>query len=477
MNNLKIAEDTLLVKNNLSLDSISNVLDIFSQKHIDYADLYAQSFHSESLVLEDGIIKSGSSNIDAGVGLRAISGEKSSLAYTETFNLESLQQAAIAASMISKEKGSDKKKISLSPNKTRELYKAKSPISCMSIDEKIAILRNCERVIKLQSKVVQYSICLSSNYSTVLVAGTDGSLAGDLRPLVRLDVSVVLQNNNRIEKGYAGGGARDTYKYFSDEFCRKLSQQAIDKALLNLDAIEAPAGTQSVVLANGWAGIILHEAIGHGLEADSNRKQASVFHDKMNKQIATEHCTIVDDGTIEGRRGSLNIDDEGVKTQRNVLIENGILKSYMYDKLNASLMGVKSSGNGRRESYKHLPIPRMTNTYMLGGSHSPQEIISTVKNGIYAASFAGGQVDTTSGSFVFSASEAFLIEDGKITKPIKGATLIGAGAEVLKQVSMVGNDMQLDEGVGTCGKDGQWVPVGVGQPTIKIDNITVGGTS
>ncbi|EMM7986639.1 metalloprotease TldD [Morganella morganii] len=472
----------LLTAHDLDEQDLFSVLTQLADRHIDYGDLYFQSSFHEAWVLEDKIIKNGSYNIDQGVGIRAVSGEKTGFAYADQISLTALQQSASAARSIVREQGNGKVQSLHRVNNTA-LYAALDPLRAMPREEKIALLHRLDRVARAEDpRVQEVNASLTGVYEEVLVAATDGTLATDIRPLVRLSVSVLVEEDGKREHGGSGGGGRFGYEYFlgtedgeirADHFAR----EAVRMALVNLSAVAAPAGSMPVVLGAGWPGVLLHEAVGHGLEGDFNRRGASVFSGKIGQQVTSSLCTIVDDGTIGDRRGSLAIDDEGVPGQYNVLIENGILKGYMQDKLNARLMGVDPTGNGRRESYAHLPMPRMTNTYMLAGETSPEEIIASVKNGLYAPNFGGGQVDITSGKFVFSTSEAYLIEDGKITRPVKGATLIGSGIEAMQQVSMVGNDLKLDKGVGVCGKEGQSVPVGVGQPTLKLDSITVGGTA
>ena len=472
----------LLTAHDLDEQDLFSVLTQLADRHIDYGDLYFQSSFHEAWVLEDKIIKNGSYNIDQGVGIRAVSGEKTGFAYADQISLTALQQSASAARSIVREQGNGKVQSLHRVNNTA-LYAALDPLRAMPREEKIALLHRLDRVARAEDpRVQEVNASLTGVYEEVLVAATDGTLATDIRPLVRLSVSVLVEEDGKREHGGSGGGGRFGYEYFlgtedgeirADHFAR----EAVRMALVNLSAVAAPAGSMPVVLGAGWPGVLLHEAVGHGLEGDFNRRGASVFSGKIGQQVTSSLCTIVDDGTIGDRRGSLAIDDEGVPGQYNVLIENGILKGYMQDKLNARLMGVDPTGNGRRESYAHLPMPRMTNTYMLAGESSPEEIIASVRNGLYAPNFGGGQVDITSGKFVFSTSEAYLIEDGKITRPVKGATLIGSGIEAMQQVSMVGNDLKLDKGVGVCGKEGQSVPVGVGQPTLKLDSITVGGTA
>lgn len=455
----------LLTAHDLDEQDLFSVLTQLADRHIDYGDLYFQSSFHEAWVLEDKIIKNGSYNIDQGVGIRAVSGEKTGFAYADQISLTALQQSASAARSIVREQGNGKVQSLHRVNNTA-LYAALDPLRAMPREEKIALLHRLDRVARAEDpRVQEVNASLTGVYEEVLVAATDGTLATDIRPLVRLSVSVLVEEDGKREHGGSGGGGRFGYEYFlgtedgeirADHFAR----EAVRMALVNLSAVAAPAGLMPVVLGAGWPGVLLHEAVGHGLEGDFNRRGASVFSGKIGQQVTSSLCTIVDDGTIGDRRGSLAIDDEGVPGQYNVLIENGILKGYMQDKLNARLMGVDPTGNGRRESYAHLPMPRMTNTYMLAGETSPEEIIASVKNGLYAPNFGGGQVDITSGKFVFSTSEAYLIENGKITRPVKGATLIGSGIEAMQQVSMVGNDLKLDKGVGVCGKEGQSVPVG-----------------
>lgn len=475
---LEIARKDLLDPAGLTDNQLQTVLGGVLGNAVDNADLYFQSTCSEAWVLEDGIIKGGSYNIDRGVGVRAMSGEKTGFAYSDDIVMPALDQAARAARSISKQGGQQAIK-AWAWNSGHTLYLPVNPLGSLNENEKVALMQRVDAHARQQDpRVIQVNVSLAAEYETVLIMASDGHLAADVRPMVRLNVSVVVEQNGRREQGYAGGGGRVDYKTFTEnDLALTYAREAVRQALVNLDAIEAPAGTMPVVLGPGWPGVLLHEAVGHGLEGDFNRKGTSVFSGRIGEQVASSLCTVVDDGTLPGRRGSLNVDDEGVATQRTILIENGILRNYLQDKRNARLMGMTSTGNGRRESYAHLPMPRMTNTYMLPGKSEPQEIIGSVKKGIYAVNFGGGQVDITSGKFVFSASEAYLIEDGKITAPVKGATLIGNGPEVLNRVSMVGNDLQLDTGIGVCGKDGQSVPVGVGQPTLRVDALTVGGTN
>lgn len=478
---MNAVEQNLITASDLSMADLEHTLGYLFGHQLDYADLYFQSSIHESWVLEDGLVKDGSFNIERGVGVRAISGEKTGFAYADTISAAALQQAAGAARGIASH-GQQGRVKAFSKSGNSNIYLPCEPLQSMTNTEKVALLNQIEAFIRtLDSRAEQVMVSLSGVYEEVLVAASDGTFATDIRPLVRLNCSVLLEQDGRRERGSAGGGGRTDYLYFSELVndqprWQQYARDAVRMAQVNLTAIDAPAGTMPVVLGSGWPGVLLHEAVGHGLEGDFNRKGSSTFSGKIGQQVASKLCTIVDDGTLAHRRGSLNVDDEGVPSQHNVLIEKGILKGYIQDKHNAMLMGVNPTGNGRRESFAHLPMPRMTNTYMLAGEHDPAEIIASVKKGIYAPNFGGGQVDITSGKFVFSASEAYLIEDGKITSPIKGATLIGNGPAAMQQVSMVGNDLALDTGVGVCGKQGQSVPVGVGQPTLKLDAMTVGGT-
>ncbi|MBO8132749.1 metalloprotease TldD [Dickeya fangzhongdai] len=479
---LTFVSEQLLTANKLSHQDLQSILGTLSERRIDYADLYFQSSYHESWVLEDRIIKDGSYHIDQGVGIRAINGEKTGFAYADQITLNALQQSAQAARSIVREQGNGAVK-TLGEVPHRGLYPQANPLDSLTREEKIALLQRVDATARAaDARVQEVTASLTGVYELILVAATDGTLAADVRPLVRLSVSVLVEENGRRERGSGGGGARTGYDYFWQQADGEVraeawAKEAVRMALVNLSAVAAPAGSMPVVLGSGWPGVLLHEAVGHGLEGDFNRRGTSVFSGQVGKLVASELCTVVDDGTLEGRRGSLAMDDEGVPGQYNVLIENGILKGYMQDKLNARLMGVAPTGNGRRESYAHLPMPRMTNTYMLAGKSTPEEIIASVDYGLYAPNFGGGQVDITSGKFVFSTSEAYLIENGRVTKPVKGATLIGSGIEAMQQISMVGNDLALDRGVGVCGKEGQSLPVGVGQPTLKLDNITVGGTA
>lgn len=473
---LDIATQSLLTPADLSLGQLQSVLDGMMQHQIDYADLYFQYSRHESWGLEEGQVKSGNFSIDQGVGVRAVNQDKTAFAYSDDINIKALTEAAKATKSIANT-GNEQTGHSIIQRETPALYLPNDPIASLSADQKVKLLEKLEQMArKLDNRITQVTASIYGEYDVVMVARHDGLMAADVRPLVRVGVNVIAESNGRREQGSAGGGGRFDYAYFTDEVLHDYAEKAVKQALINLDAKPAPAGSMTVVLGNGWPGILLHEAIGHGLEGDFNRKGSSAFSNMIGQQVAARGITVVDDGTIKDRRGSLTIDDEGNPTKNTVLIEDGILKGYMQDSLNARLMNAELTGNGRRESYAHMPMPRMTNTYMHNGNHDPEEIIASVKNGLYAANFGGGQVDITSGKFVFSAAEAYMIEDGKITYPVKGATLIGNGPEVLKHVSMIGNDMALDSGVGTCGKDGQSVPVGVGQPTLKIDGLTVGGT-
>lgn len=475
---LTTAQNLFLAPAGLGENDLSRLLGGLMGGSIDTADLYFQSSRHESWALEDGIVKDGSFNVARGVGVRAMAGEKTGFAYSEDIVLPALEQAAAAARSIARH--GDEASLRIVPGRAvAPLYPDTDPLASMSEAEKIELLHRVDaEARRLDPRISQVMVSLSGVYEVVMVAASDGTLAADIRPLVRLNVSVIAQQNGRRERGASGGGGRGDYRMFlTGDRALGYAREAVRQALVNLEAVDAPAGLMPVVLGPGWPGVLLHEAVGHGLEGDFNRKGTSAFSGRIGQPVASPLVTVVDDGTLPGRRGSLTVDDEGVATEKTVLIENGILRGYMQDKRNARLMGSRSTGNGRRESYAHLPMPRMTNTYMLAGAHEPEEIIRSVKRGIYAPNFGGGQVDITSGKFVFSTSEAYLIEDGRITAPVKGATLIGNGPEVMTRVSMVGNDMKLDEGVGVCGKDGQSVPVGVGQPTLLIDEITVGGTA
>ncbi len=479
MNDLiRIARDSILAPAGLEHRDLDRLLGQLKGPGIDAADLYFQSSRFQSWILEDGIIKEGSFNIEQGVGVRAVSGEKTGFAYSDELRLPALQQATKAARAIARSGGKGRVRAA-GVAVGHRLYEPLNPVTGLADDEKIALLHRVDQVARrLDPRVKQVNTGLVAVQDVILVVTDDGALMADVRPLVRLNVSVIAEDNGRREQGMCGGGARQGLGYFlAADHCEKYARDAARMALTNLSAIAAPAGTMTLVLGPGWPGVLLHEAVGHGLEGDFNRKGTSAFAGRLGERVATSGVTVVDDGTLPGRRGSLNLDDEGTPTENTVLIEDGILCGYMQDKLNARLMGMALTGNGRRESYAHLPIPRMTNTYMLPGDKDPQEIIGSVDQGLYAANFGGGQVDITSGKFVFSASEAYLIENGKLGAPVKGASLIGNGPDVLTRVTMVGNDLELDQGTGTCGKEGQNVPVGVGQPTLRIDGLTVGGTS
>jgi TldD protein len=474
-----VAEARRLLLEPAGLDDghLSRVLASIHTHEVDFADLYFQYSRMESWSLEEGIVKSGSFSIDRGVGIRAVHRDKQAFAYSDDIGLAALDEAAHAARAIGRQ-GQTAHTAIARVGAARALYAPQDPVSSISEDAKVTLLERLEQMARTRDpRVTQVMASLAGEYEAVLIARSDGFMAADVRPLVRLSLSVIVEENGRREQGSAGGGGRFDYAYFDDAVLDRYATLAVDQALLNLRAREAPAGTMTVVLGHGWPGILLHEAIGHGLEGDFNRKGTSAFSGRVGQRVATKGITVVDDGTIARRRGSLNIDDEGNPTQRTVLIEDGILKGYMQDRLNAELMGVAPTGNGRRESFASLPMPRMTNTIMLAGDHDPDEILASVKDGLYAVHFGGGQVDITSGKFVFSASEAWKIENGKLAYPVRGATLIGNGPDALTKVSMVGRDLEMDAGVGTCGKDGQNVPVGVGQPTLKIDGLTVGGTS
>ena len=477
---VQTAMQVLLEPTGLSDHALTRTINQVMGAKIDYADLYFQHSRQESWSLDEGVVKSGSYNIDQGVGVRAVSGEKTGFAYSDEIILPALIDAADTARTIARSGGNDSAiKVRPHDQPIARLYQPLNPPASMRDEDKVALLKEVEQTARaMDSRITQVMVSLAGLHDVVMVVRSDGILAADIRPLVRMSVQVIVEQNGRLEQGSAGGGGRYDYEFFTaSNRAHGYAQEAVRQALVALDSREAPAGEMVVVLGPGWPGILLHEAIGHGLEGDFNRKGASAFSGRIGEKVASELCTVVDDGTIANRRGSLSIDDEGTPGQNTVLIENGILTGYMQDNLNARLMGMAPTGNGRRESYVHLPMPRMTNTYMHNGKQAPEEIIASVDKGLYAVNFGGGQVDITSGKFVFSASEAYRIEKGKVTCPVKGATLIGNGPEVLTRVSMVGNDMALDSGVGVCGKDGQSVPVGVGQPTMRIDRLTVGGVS
>lgn len=476
--NTQIACQQLLYDNDLSESDLAEAFSLLSGKNIDLCDLYFQKTISESYVIEEGILKSGHFSNDLGVGVRAVSGEKTALAYSDEISKKSLLESVRTVRAIG---SSSSKLIRVKINEQkapRALYTNFNPIESKSTFEKIALVKKLESYARARSPLVdQAFVYISSVYDTVLIARSDGLLVGDIRPLVRMGVTVITQTNEVKEQGYSGGGGRFTLDYFTDEILQRYAQEAVDSAVRNLEAKSSPAGVFPVVLGAGWPGVLFHEAVGHGLEADFHRKKTSVFTGKIGQKVASEQVTVVDDGTIPNRRGSLAVDDEGNPTSRTILIENGILKGFMQDELNSRLLKMPLTGNGRRESFAHIPLPRMTNTFLLNGNLHPEEIISSVDYGIYATNFGGGQVDITSGNFVFSMNEAWLIENGKITTPIKGATLNGNGADALLKIRLVGNDMSLDSGVGVCGKEGQQVPTGVGMPTIRIDGLTVGGTA
>ena len=477
MQDFQLSNKFIINKSDLSHHDLLKYLDTIKSKSVDYSDIYFQYSKNEFWSLEDGVVKNGSFSIDQGVGLRSISGEQTAFTYSDDISNSSIKAAVQA--IKSMESNGNSAAYQIPKNKqSNQKYTQNDPIESINNLEKIKILESIDSIAKSISPLVtRVSASLASSFDVVLIQNHFGKLVEDIRPLVRLSVSVIVESKKRREQGSSGGGGRYNLTYFDNHLISKYAKEAVDNALINLEAEASPAGSMTVVLGSGWPGILLHEAIGHGLEGDFNRKGTSAFSNKMGQQVASKGITIVDDGTIKDRRGSLNYDDEGNETKNTTLIEDGKLVGYIQDAQNAKLMNMNLTGNGRRESYAHLPMPRMTNTYMLNGNHSKEEIITSVKNGLYASNFGGGQVDITSGKFVFSASEAYLIKDGRISHPVKGATIIGNGPDILKQVSMVGNDMSLDSGVGTCGKDGQSVPVGVGQPTLKIDNIVVGGTN
>lgn len=476
--NLDFARSILLEPFGLDESALIKAMGTIFNHQVDYADLYFQFTKNESWSLEEGIVKTGSFAIDQGVGVRAVAGDKTAFSYSDDISATALEEAARATRTIGRQgEGKVKLASAIKPVRNHSLYIPDDPLQTISAAEKVALLEKVEKLARAADpRIVQVMAGLAGEFDVVLVTRSDGVLAADVRPLIRLSVTVIAEQDGRREMGTSGGGGRYGYAYFTDELIRKYVNEATRSALINLEAKPAPAGPMTVVLGSGWPGVLLHEAIGHGLEGDFNRKGSSAFSGRLGEKVAADGITVVDDGSIRNRRGSLNMDDEGNRTQRTVLIENGILKGYLQDTLNARLMNMPVTGNARRESFAHLPMPRMTNTFMLAGDKNPEEIIASVKNGLYAANFGGGQVDITNGKFVFSASEAYVIENGKLAYPVKGATLVGNGPEILKRVTMVGNDMQLDSGVGVCGKEGQSVPVGVGQPTLRIEDVTVGGT-
>ena len=474
---LEHIEEIMLVPTGVGLPELEQAMNRLLSRQVDYADLYCQLTRFETWTVEDGIVREGTFSMDQGVGVRAISGEKTGFAYADQLDLKSLTDAVGAARSIAHAGGNGGYRIGAGLP-AKPLYPAIDPLPTRRDEDKVALLARLDREARaMDSRVTEVIASLVALYDAVLVVASDGTLAADIRPLVRLNVSVILADGSRREQGYAGAGGRGGLELVMDaDASRAIAAEAVRQAVVNLQAIPAPAGNMTVVLGPGWPGVLLHEAIGHGLEGDFNRKQTSAFSGRIGEVVANKQCTVVDDGTLPGRRGSLTVDDEGTPSECTTLIENGVLCGYMQDKHNARLMGTRSTGNARRESYAHTPMPRMTNTYMLPGKYDPAEILASVEKGIYAPNFGGGQVDITSGKFVFSISEGYLIENGKKTQPVKGAMLIGSGPEVLQRVSMVGKDLRLDAGIGVCGKEGQSVPVGVGQPTLRIDGITVGGT-
>jgi TldD protein len=474
---LEAVSKNILEPSELEIEQLGGFLDGLQNRYVDAGDLYFQTSQQESWVMDDGILREGSFNIEKGVGIRAMAGEKTGFAYCDDLRGNAITQAVNNARAIVKQGQSGSSAIALSSKPVPALYTAQNPVDGRDADEKVELLKKLDAYTRsLDERIEQVIISLSGGIDHILVAATDNTLAADIRPLVRLNVTVLMHQSDRREQGSAGAGGRHGYDVFFDtDRAYELAREAVRQAATNLESVATPAGSMPVVLGPGWPGVLLHEAVGHGLEGDFNRKGTSAFSNKVGQQVASPLCTVVDDGTLLDRRGSLSIDDEGVPAQCTTLIENGVLKGYMQDKMNARLMGTHSTSNGRRESFAHLPMPRMTNTYMLAGESDPGEIISSVDKGLYAVNFGGGQVDITSGRFVFSLSEAYLIEKGRVTAPVKGATLIGSGPEVMGKISMVGNDLELDQGVGVCGKEGQSVPVGVGQPSLKIDDITVGG--
>ena len=477
MNALDIAQTRLLLPTGLDAAALERAFGALLGPGVEFGDLYFQHARREVWSMEDGIVKDGSHSIEQGVGVRAIAGEKTGFAYSDALDAPALLAAAQSARAIARD-GRAHGAHALHPKAGRALYPALDPVDALDNGAKVEALRRVDALLRaLDPRVRQVMVSLTGGVDTVLVARSDGVLAGDVRPLVRMNVQVIVEQHGRRESGFAGFGGRYSYEeLLADGKPEKFAREALRQALVNLEAIDAPAGTMPVVLGHGWPGVLLHEAVGHGLEGDFNRKGTSTYAGRIGQQVAARGVTIVDDGTLDGRRGSLNIDDEGTPTACTTLIEDGVLVGYMQDTLNARLMGMAPTGNGRRESFAHLVMPRMTNTYMRAGTHDPEEMVRSVKKGLYAVNFGGGQVDITSGKYVFSATEAYLIEDGRITAPVKGATLIGNGPETMRKVAMIGNDLALDDGVGICGKDGQSVPVGVGQPSLLVSELTVGGT-
>ena len=476
-NHYHTVSQDLLAANALSPEDLAQSLALIGAHHVDYADIYCQRTAFESWHLEEGMVKSGSFQIDQGVGVRAVSGEKTAFAYADSLNLDSIKRSAQTVRVIGAAGGTGEVRVPM-VQKVQPVHQSMNPIYSLDSAAKVALLNRVETLAKAADpRIVQVMAGLTCEYDMVYIARLDGQHAADIRPLVRLSVTVIAKQGERREMGSAGGGGRFDLAYFDEQRLVEYVQTAVQQALTNLEARPAPAGAMTVVLGNGWPGVLLHEAVGHGLEGDFNRKGTSAFAGRIGERVAAKGVTVVDQDNIADRRGSLNIDDEGNPTGRTVLIEDGILTAYLQDETNARLMGTQSTGNGRRESYSATPMPRMTNTFMENGQYDPEEILASVDKGIYAVNFGGGQVDITSGKFVFSASEAWWVENGKLQYPVKGATIIGNGPEVLKHVSMIGNDTALDKGVGVCGKDGQSVPVGVGQPTLRIDaGLTVGGS-
>ena len=478
INAVEIAKNLLLTPGGVDESVIEKALGQMYVHKLDDADLYFQHTRYESWSLEEGIVKSGNFSIDQGVGIRAVSGDKTAFAYADVINADTILQAAKSTRVIGPDGGKKKIILNAHPSPTKNLlYVPEDPIYSLKTEDKIKLLEKIEKKARSKDpRVVQVMASLTGEFDVVLIAKGNGKLVADIRPLVRVSITVIVEQNGRSETANAGGGGRKNYLMFSDDLINQWVDKAVNSALINLESKPAPAGPMTVVMGPGWPGVLLHEAIGHGLEGDFNRKGSSAFAGKLGQRVAAKGVTVVDDGTLSSRRGSLNVDDEGNPTQCTTLIENGVLKGFMQDAMNSRLMKMPLTGNGRRESYASLPLPRMTNTYMLGGDKDPNEILQSMKKGLYAVNFGGGQVDITNGKFVFAATEAYWVENGKIQYPVKGATIIGNGPESLKQVSMIGNDLQLDEGVGICGKEGQSVPVGVGQPTLRIDNMVVGGS-
>jgi TldD protein len=474
---LSTAQSLLLAPTGVSIDQLQSTLGGIRSRGVEFADLYFEHQKSESWSLEEGIVKSGSFSIDQGVGVRAIIGEQTAFAYSGDLSIASINHAANTVSSIGASGKSATVALKSAAGSTA-LYTPNDPLASISDDAKITLLKECEAIARARDpRVTQVMVSLACEHVVMLVLRSDGVVAADVRPLCRISVSAIVEAGGKREQGRSGGGGRYGFERFDKAYLTKRANEAVDMALLNLDARPAPAGVMSVVCGPGWPGVLLHEAVGHGLEGDFNRKGASAFSGRIGERVAAKGVTVVDDGTLKDRRGSLTVDDEGTPTNATVLIEDGILKGYIQDTMNARLMGMAPTGNGRRESFAHLPMPRMTNTYMLGGNEDPKEIIASVENGIYAVNFGGGQVDITNGKFVFTMDEAWKIENGKLMYPIKGATLIGNGPDALTKVTMIGNDMALDEGIGVCGKEGQSVPVGIGQPTLRIEGLTVGGTA